>query len=299
MFMFNLSAARVLAVSVCVPLAVSALVACSDGDPAPAASTTPFVRPTMPGAAPTTAEADRTDKDVALYLVGAAGTACAGKLIEHALPASKQESSAAAALRLLTTTKAPTSEVVNPWFGAKADPTVTVAGSVASTSLSGVVSESFSDSSVQGHAEQILGHTLKKALADDGKSAETVKADLAFSGDVPAGMTLPWNVRPLPLPGVRAPIWITYPSEGARVPAHGFRVTGSGTAPDGKLTFDVFQHGKSVKSGTPKTGADGTFAPLLIKPVLQPGEYELVVRQATPSPDFGSCTEVKRKFTLY
>lgn len=299
MTIFSVTTSRCVAVSVSVCVAGAALTACSGDQNTPTASTSTFVRPTMPGAAPTTAEADRTDKDISLYLVGADGTKCAGKLIEHVLPASKQESSAAAALRLLTTTKAPTQDVINPWYGAKADPTVTVDQSVASTTLTQVPAEKFADSKTQGHAEQILSHTLKKALTADGAPAETVKAQLTFDGNTPEGISQPWNMRPLPLPNQRAPIWISHPAEGAKLAAHGFRITGTGTAPDGKLTFDVYQDGKSVKSGNPKTGADGTFAPLLIKPVLQPGTYELVVRQATPSADFGSCTEVKRTFTLY
>lgn len=296
----TLSARSIAVTTVALLLTAATTAGCSGDDtPAPSASSSTFVRPTMPGAAPTTRAADRSDKDISLYFLGAKGTPCAGKLHEHVLPVSKSESSSAAALRLLTTTKAPREDVVNPWFGAKAEPTVTVASSAAQTSLSQVKAESFAGDFQQKAAEQSLGHTLKKAVSEDGQSVETVKATIEWESKAPEGVSQPWNLRPLPLPSVRAPIWIAHPAEGAKVAAHGFRVTGTATAPDGKLTFDVYKDGKSVKSGTPSAGADGTFGPMEIKPVLQPGTYEIVVRQATASPDFGTCTAVKRTFTLY
>lgn len=296
----TLSVRNTAIISALAVLAAATSAGCSgDDSPTPDVSSSTFVRPTMPGAAPTTRDEDRSDKDISLYFMGAEGTPCAGKLHEHVLPASKTESSSAAALRLLTTTKAPREDVVNPWFGAKADPTVSVASSAAQTSLGQVKAENFGSDFQQKAGEQSLGHTLKKAVSEDGQSVETVKATIEWVSTAPKGVSQPWNLRPLPLPTLRAPIWIAHPAEGAKVAAHGFRVTGTATAPDGKLTFDVYQDGKSVKSGTPSAGADGTFGPMEIKPVLQPGTYELVVRQATPSPDFGSCTEVKRTFTLY
>jgi hypothetical protein len=94
--------------------------------------------------------------------------------------------------------------------------------------------------------------------------------------------------------GARAPIWVINPQEGQRVTGPSVKITGSGYAFEGTISWDIRHDDEVVDSGFVTTRGDGVPADFAIPSELKPGTYTVTAYQADPSD--GEGPEGTRQF---
>lgn len=111
-------------------------------------------------------------------------------------------------------------------------------------------------------------------LTVDGKVVESIAGHVDATKPFTRGLTYE----------VLAPVWITFPTEGARVSAQGFTLSGMASTFEANVAWKVFQNGKLVQQGsTLASEAAPAWKPwsVAIKG-LTPGKYMFIAMEFSP-----------------
>lgn len=117
--------------------------------------------------------------------------------------------------------------------------------------------------------------TVKRIqLTVDGKIAESIAGHVDATKPFSRGLTYE----------VLAPVWITYPEEGAMVKAQGFKLSGMASTFEANVAWKVFQNGKLVKQGsTLASEAAPAWKPWSVAiDGLAPGTYVFIALEFSP-----------------
>jgi len=111
-------------------------------------------------------------------------------------------------------------------------------------------------------------------LTVDGKIVESIAGHVDATKAFTRGLTYE----------VLAPVWITYPEEGATVHAQGFTLSGMASTFEANVAWKVFQNGKLVQQGsTTAAEAAPAWKPWSVSiPGLTPGKYMFIAMEYSP-----------------
>lgn len=111
-------------------------------------------------------------------------------------------------------------------------------------------------------------------LTVDGKIVESIAGHVDATKPFRRGLTYE----------VLAPVWITYPEDGASVHAQGFTLSGMASTFEANVAWKVFQNGKLVQQGsTTATEAAPAWKPWSVSiPGLTPGKYMFIAMEYSP-----------------
>lgn len=157
---------------------------------------------------------------------------------------------------------------------------VVVAGSLATVDLTlgkmnvGSEAESLAIAQLVWTATAANTTVKRIQLTVDGKITESIAGHVDARKPFTRGLTY----------DVLAPVWITYPEEGATVRAQGFTLSGMASTFEANVAWKVFQNGKLVKQGsTLASEAAPAWKPWSVAiNGLAPGKYMFIAMEFSP-----------------
>lgn len=185
-----------------------------------------------------------------------------------------------ASLTALFAGKPKDSDYVNLWPKETKVNSVVVTGDLATVDLTlgklnvGSEAESMAIAQVVWTATAANTKVKRIQLTVEGKIVESIAGHVDATKPFKRGLTYE----------VLAPVWITFPEEGATVSAQGFKLSGMASTFEANVAWKVFQNGKLVQQGsTTAAEAAPAWKPWSVAiPGLTPGNYMFIAMEYSP-----------------
>ncbi len=183
-------------------------------------------------------------------------------------------------LRALIAGKPKDSDYVSLWPKETKINSVVVSGNLATIDLTlgkmnvGAEAESMAIAQLVWTATAANTTVKRILLTVDGKLAESIAGHVDATKPFSRGLTYE----------VLAPVWITYPEEGAVVRSQGFKLSGMASTFEANVAWKVFQNGKLVKQGSTLAleAAPAWKAWSVAIDGLAPGKYMFIAMEFSP-----------------